>query len=186
MDQPNASSKPDSSAVQRGSTTAIERARHELDANRPWKAKEILRGNITNHGYDRQLFEEYGRLLQQLGEELEAGKYLFLSGVHKPEYERAIDLFVSRFSRKKPIAVYHEFPSIARLGRCDDYPVAVADRLKQLGLPEKLPKYRSSVEQRIATTETVLSLGCLFAFIGLIVLGIMGLVSAIMWIAGER
>jgi hypothetical protein len=36
-----------------------------------------------------------------MGDLVEAGKYLFLSGERKPEYEEAINIFVKRFTKKK-------------------------------------------------------------------------------------
>ena len=61
-----------------------------------WRAKEILRGSIRSRGYDTELYERYGRLLLDLQETLEAGKYLLLSGMRRPEYEASIELCLSR------------------------------------------------------------------------------------------
>ena len=54
-----------------------ERVDEAIERGEMWRAKEILRGNIGTSSYDSQLYERYGRLLLDLGEMVEAGKYLF-------------------------------------------------------------------------------------------------------------
>ena len=73
--------------------SCINKARAEAEAGRLWRAKEILRGNLATHGYNCELFKEYGLLLLQLNEVAEAGKYLFLSGARNEETEESIDIF---------------------------------------------------------------------------------------------
>ena len=103
-----------------------------------WRAKEILRGNIASGSYDSQLYERYGTLLMELGELVEAGKYLFLSGRRSPEYARAIVVYLSRYPADRPDVLYHSFPSAARFGqdRLSLYPLEVRRALQERGLPE--------------------------------------------------
>ena len=102
-----------------------------------WRAKEILRGNIASGSYDSQLYERYGLLLTELGELVEAGKYLFLSGRRSPEYERAIEVYLSRYPADRPEVLYHSFPSAARFGeQLSRYPLDVRRTLQERGLPE--------------------------------------------------
>ena len=103
-----------------------------------WRAKEILRGNIASGSYDSQLYERYGTLLMELGELVEAGKYLFLSGRRSPEYARAIEVYLSRYPADRPDVLYHSFPSAARFGqdRLSLYPLEVRQTLQERGLPE--------------------------------------------------
>ena len=102
-----------------------------------WRAKEILRGNIASGSYDSDLYERYGRLLVDLGELVEAGKYLFLSGRRSPEYARAIDVYLSRYPADRPEVLYHSFPSAARFGeQLSRYPLEVRRTLQERGLPE--------------------------------------------------
>ena len=56
-----------------------------LTNNQLWRAKEILQGTIASSGYDPFLFEQYGLILFQMGDLMEAGKYLFLSGQTREE-----------------------------------------------------------------------------------------------------
>ena len=71
----------------------LERVDAELAAGRLWRAKEILRGRIAGGAVAPAVLERYGQLLEQTGDRLEAGKYLFLSGVRRSEYKPAIDVF---------------------------------------------------------------------------------------------
>jgi hypothetical protein len=64
------------------------RVNNEVRAGRLWRAKEILQGSICRE-YDLRIFERYGQILLLMRDNLEAGKYLFLSGSRKPEYEPA-------------------------------------------------------------------------------------------------
>ena len=102
-----------------------------------WRAKEILRGNIASGSYDSELYERYGMLLMELGELVEAGKYLFLSGRRSPEYARAIEVYLSRHPANRPDVLYHSFPSAARFGeQLSRYPLEVRRTLQERGLPE--------------------------------------------------
>lgn len=77
----------------------LDRVEAEIAAGRLWRAKEILRGNIGSGRVDPAVLERYGRLLETLGEQLEAGKYLFLSGARLPAYGDAIQLFRRRHAK---------------------------------------------------------------------------------------
>ena len=102
-----------------------------------WRAKEILRGNIASGSYDSQLYERYGLLLMDLGELVEAGKYLFLSGRRSPEFARAIEVYLSRHPADRPDVLYHSFPSATRFGeQLSRYPLEVRRTLQERGLPE--------------------------------------------------
>ena len=89
-------------------SSPAERARRAVEEGEVWRAKEILRGTIGTQGYDLDLYEQYGELLLQTGELVEAGK----SG-RRPsscpdaslpraawKYERAITTYLSRFTRR--------------------------------------------------------------------------------------
>lgn len=113
-----------------------ERVDAELAAGRAWRAREILGGNIGTRGYDTELFERYGRLLLEMGDVLEAGKYLFLSGERRPEYEEAIAVYLSRLTRRDPRNLLGSFPSAARRPTLAAYPDAVRRTLEELGVSD--------------------------------------------------
>lgn len=106
-----------------------------VERGEPWRAKEILRGNLRLRGYDVDLYERYGRLLLDLGEAMEAGKYLFLSGKRAPEYESAISTYLSRHLPGRLDNMYFSFPAPARLDDIDQYPDAVRQTLETLDFP---------------------------------------------------
>ena len=114
-----------------------QRVDEAVEKGEVWRAKEILRGNIASGSYDSQLYERYGMLLMELGELVEAGKYLFLSGRRSPEYARAIEVYLSRYPADRPEVLYHSFPSAARFGeQLSRYPLEVRRTLQERGLPE--------------------------------------------------
>lgn len=115
----------------------IEKAEREIAEGRLWRAKEILQGAIPNAGYDRGLFEKLGNVLLKMGDLPAAGRYLFLSGERREEYEDAIRIFLWKY-RRNPRALYAAFPRSAKLLARADYPVMLQHELKELGFPELL------------------------------------------------
>ena len=149
-------------AVQRGET---------------WRAKEMLRGSIRSRPYDAELYERYGTLLLDLQEMFEAGKFLLLSGRRCPEYEPAIDLYLSRIAGDR---LYYSFPRAARLRRASDYPAAVRSDLERAGFQVPV---RAESEQ----DEASFTWGCWVGQVVLAVLAIAFVVCAAIgfWVAVE-
>ncbi|MGI8494097.1 MAG: tetratricopeptide repeat protein [Pyrinomonadaceae bacterium] len=112
-------------------------AEQEITAGNLWRAKEILHRSLKNSGYNVQLFEKLGIVLLQMNDLVEAGKYLFLSGVRKPEYEKAIGTFLQKYEGK-PHNLFHPFPRSAKLSKISDYPETVAAKLRELGFSDGL------------------------------------------------
>src|SRR5437588_10799902 len=98
-----------------------DRAVRELDAGRLWRAKEILQGAVGTSGYEPGLYERYGQVLLRMGDNVEAGKYLFLSRVQNAGYEGAITLFVNRYKLKNSAQPIFTFPVPAHYGRLHTY-----------------------------------------------------------------
>ena len=120
-----------------------ERVDAAVQRGQVWRAKELLRGNIGSGSYDSPLYERYGRLLLDLGEFVEAGKYLFLSGRQCPEFAEAIKVYLSRHPQGRPEVLYYSFPSAARFRQITRYPLAVRRVLEERGLP----RYFAQLEQ---------------------------------------
>ena len=120
-----------------------ERVNAAVQRGQVWRAKELLRGNIGSGSYDSPLYERYGRLLLNLGELVEAGKYLFLSGRRCPEFDEAIKVYLSRHPEDRPEVLYYSFPSAARFRQIARYPLAVRRVLEERGLPQ----YFAQLEQ---------------------------------------
>lgn len=117
--------------------TLYDRVDRAIQRGEVWRAKEILRGNIRLRGYDVELYERYGRLLLDIGEVPEAGKYLFLSGQRSPEYEEAISVYLARHV-PNPEHMYFSFPRSARLNDIDQYPQEVRRTLESFDFPVAL------------------------------------------------
>src|SRR4029453_13713639 len=110
----------------------------QVQAGRVWLAKDLLRGAIRSGEIDSAVLERYGRLLDSIGERVEAGKYLFLSGSRQPETSDPIKLFVDRCARNGPKALVAQFPSAIRRRRLDDLPPQVVTELVNLGVTASL------------------------------------------------
>ncbi|MFN2416463.1 MAG: DUF6584 family protein [Pyrinomonadaceae bacterium] len=116
----------------------LEKADRELAEGHLWRAKEILQGSLPNAGYDVELFEKLGIVLLRMGDLPEAGKFFFLSGVRKPEYEQAVVIFLRKYAKNKPHDLFRFFPRGARLAALSEYPDEVTRQLRELGFPESL------------------------------------------------
>ena len=117
--------------------TLYDRVDDAIQRSEVWRAKEILRGNVRLRGYDVDLYERYGRLLLDVGEISEAGKYLFLSGWRSPKYEKAISVYLERHV-PNPEHMYFSFPRAARLNDIDEYPEGVRRTLESIDFPVAL------------------------------------------------
>ena len=148
-----------------------------------WRAKEILQGGIRAHGYDQVLYERYGLVLLKMGDLLEAGKYLFLSGRREPTYEKSISLFLGRFARANPLQLYSTFPRSARLQRRDDYPAPVNAELEQLGFPEELPApHKVIVQAPVEIAAEVRTLSCFAIIVVVLGLSVRGIIHIVQWL----
>jgi hypothetical protein len=102
-----------------------------------WRAKERLQGRLSQNVYDSELFESYGFVLLAMNDTVEAGKYLFLSGVRTPDYLPAIEAYLSRYSGKGMRQIFHTFPKAAQSAPFSHYPKIVADELQARGFSAK-------------------------------------------------
>lgn len=139
---------------QRNKTDYMVRVGEALSEGRLWKAKEILQGNVAATKFDPALYEQYGLVLLEMGDSVEAGKYLFLAGKSKPEYIEAIDLYLSRHAKNGWRNLYGTFPSRAKSLDLGEYPESVAHELRRLGYPEE--ERRRLNEARVANRPKTL------------------------------
>jgi hypothetical protein len=108
---------------------AVER---ELVAGRLWRVKEILQGRLRDAGYDAALYERYGFVLLQMGDLVEAGKYLFLSGSRHPDYRESIGLYMTRHG-KSLRTLSDSFPAGVRRTEIASYPENVLADIQAAG-----------------------------------------------------
>ena len=71
-------------------------------------------------------------------DDMEAGKYLFLSGRRQPEYESAIALVLARY-RRSPGNLVSRFPNAVRRNKWRDLPEQVRRDLETAGVPSMAP-----------------------------------------------
>jgi hypothetical protein len=71
-----------------------------------------------------------------MGDDLEAGRFLFLSGSQDEGYREAVELFIQRFGGQDWKQLVGTFPAAAKLPSLGDYPESVGAVLRQLGRPE--------------------------------------------------
>ena len=108
-----------------------------LATGKLWRAKEILSGRIASQPFSPELYEQLGALLLRMGDDLAAGKFLFLSGVRRPDYDTAIQLFVSRHSRAGWRSLVASFPNRVRRSAASDLPQVVQEELAALSVPSR-------------------------------------------------
>lgn len=115
---------------------ALSRAQAEVEADRPWRAKEILRGSLANpsQAVDPDLLEFFGALLDRLGDRLEAGKLLYLSGRREERYEAAIALFLDRNRALEGSRFVAQLPRAVRFQGLGSLPEVVRQDLAERGV----------------------------------------------------
>ncbi|GJL65952.1 MAG: hypothetical protein NPIRA05_09230 [Nitrospirales bacterium] len=114
----------------------LENARAALNEGTLWRAKEILQGNISSHGYDSKIFEYYGQVLLRMGDDIEAGKYLFLSGARDKEYLEPINKFLNRFRNTTISDLQSNFPRSVRRIQLKELPSVVIECLREKGFTD--------------------------------------------------
>jgi hypothetical protein len=108
--------------------------RAALDEGTLWRAKEILQGRVGTMPYSPELYEQYGAVLLAMQDRMQAGKYLFLSGVRRVEYEEAIAMFLERHGARKRQDLVASFPAHARSLSIDRFPGNVRAALIERGV----------------------------------------------------
>jgi hypothetical protein len=154
-----------------------QRADEEAAAGRLWRAKELLRGAIT--AYDPELFEAFGRILLQMHDLKEAGKWLFLSGSRQPEYGEAIATFLAWCGGRGARKLYGSFPGCGRLPFVRQYPEPLATELRTLGIPQEVPEDWGSL--RDGTLDGKALVGCLACGLAVGACVIVGAVVILRW-----
>lgn len=141
-----------------------EHVRHALSENKLWRAKEILRGRVGSLPFSPDLYEQYGAVLLEMEDLLQAGKYLFVSGRRRPEYEAPIELFLSRYGKKGGKALADSFPTGVKVLSLASLPENVQLELTSRGLPSEAARKsigQASVSLRSKLATSSAYLGCI-------------------------
>jgi hypothetical protein len=119
-------------------TEKRERARALLEAGDCATALPLLAGSSFGVGYDTDYFELLGRALLGTSQIENAGRFLLLSGVRRPEYDAAIATFLARSGAVRDFRqLQSRLPERVRvLWRLSQFPPIVAAELRALGWPE--------------------------------------------------
>jgi hypothetical protein len=156
----------------------------ELGLGRVWRARDLLQTLLTV--YDPELFEEYGRILLNMKDIKEGGKWVFLSGRRCPAYAEAIATFLEWHGREGGQRLYDSFPCCARLGGPCRYPVALAAELAALGIPEDAVPAMDHQGTELDTLITCgAGLGCLWGMACLIVGAVVIIGWLVAWITAQ-
>ena len=154
-----------------------------------WRAKEILQSYLATSTYDVALYEEYGQVLLAMGDTMEAGKYLFLSGVREAAYTEAISLYFKRHGHKDIHNILGTFPKSARQAKFNAYPKIVIQELERAGkLPEQV---KARIDYKVAPIDSgfgwvpwIFGTLVLALVLGFIIQGIRGGTWLFQWIVG--
>lgn len=167
----------------KSSQDVIDRANAEFGGGRAWRAKEILRGNIAGGRVEPEILETYGRLLHRFGDRVEAGKYLFLSGVRMPEYAEAISLFKQRHAQRSGPDLVAQLPAAIRLKPFAALPDIVQLELQAMGVTaDMFGGSRPRGASRTSWPERFAVVGCLILSVLLLVALVEGLKVVVSWI----
>jgi hypothetical protein len=129
----------------------VEKAAGLIRDKRYPEAVAILSGGVHGAGYDPGYYELLGQSLLGIGQQEQAGRFLFLSGARRPEYAIAIETFVRMNSGGHFRQLHSKFTFAARTKwRLDRFPQALADDLRRLGFPENIQEehYVTRIDRR--------------------------------------
>lgn len=85
----------------------------ELAEGRLWRAREMLAARVATSGFDPDLFRRYAAVLQDMGDQDEAGRFYMLAGERSGTEGLLADQFLKR--RDLPLAeLWSAMPDAAR------------------------------------------------------------------------
>jgi hypothetical protein len=151
-----------------------------------WRAKELLRGAIGSGQIDPRILERYGQVLESVGDRIEAGKYLFLSGVRRPDYQPSIQLFLTRHSRSGPRSLVAQFPTRIKCRPLSELPPQVIGELADLGVTASsfTLRRRRLVSKPGPWTRWAIGTGVLTIVVAFIVGAMIGMRAIVDWLRG--
>ena len=118
----------------------IQKAEAFLESGAAEKALQLLAGAVHGMGFNQHFYELFGRVLLENNQEVNAGRFLFLSGSTKQEHQAAIETYIQRNHDPGNFRQLHStFPESARtIWKLEKFPDTVAEQLRTLGFPENI------------------------------------------------
>jgi hypothetical protein len=162
------------------------RVEARLESGGVWRAKEMLRGTIRSGRSEATLSERYGQLLESVGDRLEAGKYLFLSGVRRPQYDSSLQPFVKRHSRGGAKSLVAQLPTSVRRRPLHELPPTVIAELTSLGVtPPMFARVTRRAPSRLGRwRRRAIALAARGVFFVFIVAAVIGMRAIVVWVRG--
>jgi len=160
----------------------IANAQAELEANRKWRAKEIIVSSLKNYDYHEDLFAFYGEILLSMNDSLQAGRYLFFSKENFTKEEQiAVDVFIERHSPNGYQGLIMNMP-----GKQYSYhllPSHIQARLSHYGAPKSLfndrERYQKQKHDNVGGSCLLI---CIVLLILVLTSMVIGFVTIIRWL----
>lgn len=153
----------------------LETVNQAISEKKLWRAKEILQGHLRNPEVNLEMLQKYGEVLLEMNDLIEAGRMLFCAGARGERFSEAIEIFLSRNSRREPQRFLATLPSAIRRQRHLADFIASADferfgwtedqRARIVPLETLIDRKPKRESHRLASALAVSALLCLFTLI---------------------
>jgi hypothetical protein len=120
---------------------AVEKAKRDVERGDHWLARQRLESYLGETGYDPELLKLLGSICYDMHDAYNAGRAWLASTAQGEHVDQAIDAFLEH-AGDAPESITVRLPRAARLGRVEDYPTIVQQRLRAHGLAESITAWR--------------------------------------------
>ena len=149
-----------------------------------WKARQIFQTRLGNvKECDREMYYAFANLLKEMHEDLEAGKYFFISGKRGKDIDQYIDLFFSVHTKRKLSALNGIIPASARIKNINQCPDTIKNKLIELKYKEDIKLIYNEVISESVPDWVIISI--IIGIIGILLISVpVGLYTIVKWIFG--
>jgi hypothetical protein len=170
---------------------SLSRAKEDLEAGRPWLARDRLESYLAGGVVDQEVLELLGDVLFEMGDLPRAGRYLMLTARDDERVAATEAALRKRYPKPRELLAY--LPVRVSL---DAYPPAARRRLEELAAEaraqdgkEWTPKSNGWVAEPTSRRETAVITGVVLVTIAVVIAGVVQLVelgiSLVRWLAGS-
>ena len=157
-----------------------------------WRARRELISWLARWGHDAEVLALLGRVVLEMKDEPQAGRWWLLSSAEGPDVERAVDASIAdwRGARRRYLS---QLPHRVRKGLPKELPAPARARLQRLGIdpvrlelpsPPAKPVARLERTYGDAVQDTGCVAGCIMLVIAIVTVFVVGLVTVVRWIVG--